>query len=84
MAPADHHDEQKALRGQRGDAGADQGGDKQAGGGAGHRKPGAFQHMGKSSYAGSHGHNPREREDVRLGYFSTPWKTLQAREVTLT
>ena len=55
----EHHDEQKALRGQRGDAGADMGSDKQAGGGTGHRKPGAFQHMGKFSDAESHRRNPR-------------------------
>ena len=57
-----HHDDQKALGRERGDAGADMGGDKQSGGSTRHRKPGAFQHMGIFSYAESHRRIPQSAE----------------------
>src|SRR5882762_7331344 len=83
----DHHDEYKTLRSQRRDAGPHKGGNKQSVRRSSHRKPNAFQDMGKFSYAGSHRRTPRsartlstEREDIKLGHFSAVWKRLPTRE----
>ena len=53
-----HHDQQKALRGQRADRGADMGGDEQAAGGARHRKADAFKDVRGLPDAEPHGLAP--------------------------
>ena len=50
-----HHQHQKALRGQRGDRGPDIGADEQPARGAGHRKANPLQHMGSLPDTKSHG-----------------------------
>jgi hypothetical protein len=57
------------------------GGNKQSACRSGHRKPNAFQDMGKFSYAGSHRRNPRS-EYTKLKHFSAVWKTLPTRGAT--
>src|SRR6185312_4464303 len=56
--PQDHHDQQKALRGQRAHAGADMGRDEQAAGSACHRQPEPFEEVGGPSDAELHGPPP--------------------------
>src|SRR6185436_15153287 len=51
---ANHHQDQKTLRGECRDAGADMGADEQPACRSGHRKSEAFQNMGEFSYAGLH------------------------------
>src|SRR5258708_23349160 len=75
-----HHDDYKTLRSERCDAGPHMDGNKQPACRSGHRKPNAFQDMGKFSHAGSHRRNPRIAKTFKLGHFSAVWKTLPARE----
>src|ERR1700737_2934105 len=65
-----HHNEYKTLGGERRDAGPHMGANKQSACRSGHRKPNAFQHMGKFSNAGSHSRNPRSAKTTNLGHFS--------------
>jgi cytochrome c peroxidase len=59
------------------------GGNKQSACRSSHRKPNAFQEMGKFSYSGSHRRNPRSANTLSLKHFSAVWKTLPGREAAL-
>jgi hypothetical protein len=67
------------LGSERLDAGPHMGADKQSACRSGHRKPKAFEHMGKFSYAGSHRRSPRSAKTCSLGLFSEVWKTVPTR-----
>src|ERR1700683_1180509 len=59
------------------------GGDKQSACRSSHRKPDAFQHMGRFSDAGSHFHHLRIAT-AKVEQFSAVWKTLMGRYSTET